>query len=72
MDVQHGGHADAAVMWFELQLAEDVTFSSRDSKIHQHWRRIAQTLHTPMDLQIGAQVNVTARHDRYYDFLLAT
>ncbi|MCC9707058.1 50S ribosomal protein L11 methyltransferase [Streptomyces sp. MNU76] len=56
------GTANAAVMWFELDLGNDIKLSNQPGR-PSHWHQAAQTFGTPLPVTAGATLHVTAEHD---------
>lgn len=64
------GHADSILMWFDLHLAPGVGFSTRDTKLHDHWRQASQILLDPIDCEAGQSFILSTEYRNYFDFML--
>lgn len=64
------GRADSILMWFDLNLAPGVVFSTRDTKLHDHWRQASQVLLDPVECQAGQAFMLSTEYRNYFDFML--
>ncbi len=62
------GPAHSLAMWFDLALADGISFSTASTKAHQHWRRTYQILSEELPVSAGDTVSIGMSYDRYFDF----
>jgi len=62
------GTANAVMMWFDLHLTGDITFSTEAPHPQDHWREVCQTIRVPLDVKRGTAATLHATYNRYFDF----
>lgn len=56
------GKAQAVVAWFDLNLFDDIKFSTRKGERHNHWRQIIFFLEKEVELKKGRSFSLSAGH----------
>jgi len=72
--IENDGKADTISMWFELQLAPDITFSTQDTQLNNHWRHASQILLEQVSCASGQTVTLNTRYKniyKYFDFAVS-
>lgn len=72
VSVVQPGQADSLLMWFDLQLVPGVVFSTRDTRMHDHWRQATQVLLEKADCKKGQTVTLSTQFQNYFDFSIRT
>ncbi|MBF0247408.1 MAG: 50S ribosomal protein L11 methyltransferase [Alphaproteobacteria bacterium] len=68
VDIVKSGQADALLLWFDLDLAPGVRFSTGRSKPHNHWRVASQVLLDKAECRAGQPMTLKAQYRHYFDF----
>ena len=66
------GTANAIMMWFDLHLAKDISFSTQDPHPQDHWREICQIIRQPIDVKKDDSLTLQTTYKRYFDFKLTS
>jgi len=64
---QKTGMADCVLMWFSLQLADNITFSTERPNHYDHWRQVVQMLQKPIACKEGDTVSVQVGYRKYFN-----
>jgi len=62
------GTANAVMMWFDLHLSDDITFSTEAPHPQDHWREVCQMIRQPSDIHKSDNLTLKASYTRYFDF----
>ena len=68
VDVIAEGTGDAVLMWFDLELCDGVSFSTRDSGAENHWRQPTQMLLDHPKLIPGQSLEMEVSYETYFHF----
>lgn len=60
--------ADSVLLHFELELAEGIIFSSKNTKEEQHWKNPSQILLEPKRCLLNEEKRVRTEFNGYFDF----
>jgi len=71
VDIVNDGTIDSVLLWFELDLAEDVHFSTRVTHAEQHWRQVSQILTEPREVKSGDKVSLSVRYEQFFSYALS-
>ena len=64
------GQINAVMMWFDLHLTQDITFSTQAPHPQDHWRQVCQIIRAPQQLAKGDEVTLKTRYQGFFDFKL--
>ncbi|WP_165602637.1 50S ribosomal protein L11 methyltransferase [Candidatus Terasakiella magnetica] len=70
VNFKQDGTGDAILMWFDLHLTHDLTFSTQKPKPRNHWRQAAQILLKPQPCEISKPLMLKTYYRNYFDFEL--
>ena len=62
------GALHSIALWFELDLADGVVFSTETTGPHQHWRKTYQILPQTLMGDASQRARIELVYDRYFDF----
>lgn len=68
VSMTENGRADAVRMWFELQLAPGVTFSTEHNKSQYHWRPATQLLRQNIVCESGEMKTLDINFQEFFNF----
>lgn len=66
--ITEAGEADSVLMWFDLNLAPGVIFTTAHYVDQHHWRPVSQTLHDKTVCKIGDKMVLNTNFEGFFDF----
>ena len=70
--IKKGGEADSILLWFKLQLAPGITYSSKSFKEGHHWYPVTQTLLEKAPCEPHQKAILSTQFETYFDFTVKT
>lgn len=67
VEIAETGNANAILIWFDLELAPDLSISNEPGRQHHHWSQAFQSLLQKVSCSAGDRKVVSARYAGYFD-----
>ena len=66
--IKDSGTADSVLLWFDLELAPGLTFSTQDYQLQNHWRPVSQALLNDVSCEVGDTKMLQTLYQGFFNF----